>query len=342
MDLSAARRDFPAISVVINNHNKGAFLAECISSVLSQTDAPEEIIVVDDGSSDKSREIIGHFAARHPAIKTVFAPWGGQLSALAHGFPAASGDVLLLLDADDRFVPDHVRTMRARWREFDDADLMYCRFNMFGDAELIEVWKRRRRGIDPSHLMGPIDLEAPYRWGYCMALLYFLPGIFLGNITSTLSLRVSHARRLGLREFLESGGFPVTNGADQFLLLSSALSGGKRVYVPDRTVDYRVLSEGDFHQNAGKYTFFARRFAADDWLLERVARSPDRMRQLLDFELAAVPHPSAGHAALYKQAAKVARRQMAFAERIRARFAGFVRALRLFLYRKGVNTFPRK
>jgi glycosyltransferase involved in cell wall biosynthesis len=332
----------PSISVVINNHNNGKLLTECVDSVLSQTDAPEEIILVDDGSHSSEKFEIEAMLSRYPSIKAIFTEPQGQLACIATGISSATSDVLLFLDGDDRFLPRHVETMRARWGQFGKADLMYCRFAIFGEPAMIEARRSRYRGDDPSYLLGPIDLEASYDWGYSMALTYFMPGLFLGNVTSTLSMRKSHARSLGLMEFGRSGTFRVNISGDYFLLLSSALSGGKRVYVPDRTVEYRVHGKSDSLTNFDNYVFYARRFAMEDWLLNRVPRSPARMRKLLELELSTAPCPSPGHAALYRKAKKIARRQMSAAERLNSALSRGLHDVRLFLYRKGIDTFGKR
>lgn len=332
----------PSISVVINNHNNGSFLVECVESVLAQTDPAEEIIIVDDGSHGSERSGIEAMVSRHSSIKAIFTEQQGQLAAVATGIAAATGEVLLLLDGDDRYLPQHVETMRRRWREFGQADLMYCRFAMFGDEAMIATRKSRYRSIDPAYLIGPIDLEAPYDWGHCMALSYFMPGLFLGNITSALSLRAVHAKHLGLLEFARSGSFKVDISADYFILLSSALTGGQRVYAPDRTVEYRIHTSSDSHTNFDNYIFYARRFAMEDWLLHRVPRSPVRMRKLLEFELATAPQPSPGHAALHRRATKLARRSLPLGERAGAWFRRRLHSLRVLLYRKGFDTFGKR
>ena len=56
------------ISVYITSFNKGKYLRQAITSVLNQSLQPEEIIIVDDGSNDNSREIIKGFASRYPEI----------------------------------------------------------------------------------------------------------------------------------------------------------------------------------------------------------------------------------------------------------------------------------
>jgi hypothetical protein len=90
--------DSPTLSVVVNNHNYGKYLAAAIDSALRQRDAPVEVIVVDDGSTDDSREIIERYGDR---VVPVLKPNGGQASALNAGFARSNGDYVIFLDADD-------------------------------------------------------------------------------------------------------------------------------------------------------------------------------------------------------------------------------------------------
>ena len=92
----------PLVSIVINNYNYERFLARCIDSALSQTYAKTEVIVVDDGSTDSSREVIERYRGR---IVPIHKSNGGQASALNQGFEHAQGDFLVFLDSDDELLP---------------------------------------------------------------------------------------------------------------------------------------------------------------------------------------------------------------------------------------------
>jgi glycosyltransferase involved in cell wall biosynthesis len=102
-----------SVSVVINNYNYGRFLTEAIESALGQSYAGVEVVVVDDGSTDDSREIIARFGDR---IRPVFRENGGQAAALNSGFEASSGEVIFFLDADDLLHPEAVERAMAAWR----------------------------------------------------------------------------------------------------------------------------------------------------------------------------------------------------------------------------------
>jgi glycosyltransferase involved in cell wall biosynthesis len=104
----------PLVSIVVNNYNYSQFLHQPIDSALSQTYADTEVIVVDDGSSDRSPEIITTYGSR---IIPVLKNNGGQASALNAGFQASSGDIVIFLDADDYLFPHAAEKVVAAWQE---------------------------------------------------------------------------------------------------------------------------------------------------------------------------------------------------------------------------------
>lgn len=101
--MSSQPPKLPAISVVIPAYNAELFLADAIRSVLEQTVAPLEIIVVDDGSDDGTARVAQRFGER---VRLIRQPNGGPSSARNSGVAAASGDWVAFLDADDAWLPE--------------------------------------------------------------------------------------------------------------------------------------------------------------------------------------------------------------------------------------------
>lgn len=99
------RTDNPRVSVIITNYNYERYLEAAIQSVLNQDYEDIEVLVVDDGSTDKSRRTIEKFRGQ---IKPVFKENGGQASAFNAGVAQATGDILCFLDADDIWKPEKV------------------------------------------------------------------------------------------------------------------------------------------------------------------------------------------------------------------------------------------
>lgn len=102
-------------SIIINNYNYEQFLPAAIDSAIAQTYAPLEIIVVDDGSTDNSQEIIASYGNK---VIPIFKANGGQASAFNAGFAASSGEVIFFLDADDLFLPTKVPLVMAKFTEY--------------------------------------------------------------------------------------------------------------------------------------------------------------------------------------------------------------------------------
>jgi glycosyltransferase involved in cell wall biosynthesis len=95
----------PLVSILINNYNYARFLGVAIDSALTQSYPSTEVLVVDAGSTDNSREVISRFGNR---VTAIYKENGGQASSFNAGVSACRGDILCFLDADDFFYPDKV------------------------------------------------------------------------------------------------------------------------------------------------------------------------------------------------------------------------------------------
>ena len=105
---SVAEPPAPLVSIVVNNYNYSTFLRQAIDSALAQTYPHVEVIVVDDGSTDESQEII---ESSRRAGTAIFKANGGQASCLNAGFAVSRGDLVLFLDSDDYYQPDAVQAV---------------------------------------------------------------------------------------------------------------------------------------------------------------------------------------------------------------------------------------
>jgi hypothetical protein len=92
-----------AVDIVVNNHDYARYLAAAIDSALAQTHPRTRVIVVDDGSTDDSREVLKGYEGR---VEPVLKENGGQASALNAGLDRCEGDVVMFLDADDVLRPE--------------------------------------------------------------------------------------------------------------------------------------------------------------------------------------------------------------------------------------------
>ena len=120
----------PKVSVVIPCFNYEQYVGLAIQSVLDQTHGAYEIIVVDDGSHDRSREIISRFP-----VKLICQPNYGVACARNEGAKNATGDYIIFLDADDEL--DRFYIEKTLKETQGDTQIVYTDMLMFGDMEIL-------------------------------------------------------------------------------------------------------------------------------------------------------------------------------------------------------------
>ncbi|MDP9054818.1 MAG: glycosyltransferase family 2 protein [Acidobacteriota bacterium] len=113
------------ISVVIPTYNYAHYLTFALDSVLAQTRAADEIIVVDDGSTDNTREVAARYA---PQIHYVYQPNAGLSAARNTGTRLASGDWIAYLDSDDAWKPDKLLRQEEAVRRTPQVSLVFTGF----------------------------------------------------------------------------------------------------------------------------------------------------------------------------------------------------------------------
>lgn len=122
----------PLISVIVPVYNVEAYITACIESVLSQSYSNWELILVDDGSSDGSREIMNRYAAQHTRIRCMdygMPPWNRGVSTARNcGLRAAAGSWCCFLDSDDMLESDYLMSLYAATEQMD-CDIVYCGFS---------------------------------------------------------------------------------------------------------------------------------------------------------------------------------------------------------------------
>ncbi len=196
------------ISVIVPAYNAADILADCLDALLAQTRAPEEIIVVDDGSSDKTAEI-----ACSKGVVVLTQPNQGPAAARNRGAEQASGDVLLFTDADCAPAPDWVERLIA---PFADADVIGAK----------GAYLSCQMGVVPRFVQQ--EYESKYRRLLRQSSIDFID-------------TYSAAYRRAI--FLENGGFdpsfPVPSVEDQDLSFRLARKGYRMVFVPQARVVHR-------------------------------------------------------------------------------------------------------
>ncbi len=113
----------PLVSIVMPNFNHAPYLGTAIASVLTQSYANVELIVVDDGSTDESRAVAARYGNR---IRYIWQENRGLSAARNTGIRAATGEYIGLLDADDLYEPACLATLIATLQANPEADGIYC------------------------------------------------------------------------------------------------------------------------------------------------------------------------------------------------------------------------
>jgi len=96
----------PTVSVIVPTYNRASLIEKTLESLLVQTHPPHEIIVVDDGSTDDTAQVVARFS---PQVRYVLQENGGVSRARNHGASLASGEWLAFVDSDDVWHPDKLR-----------------------------------------------------------------------------------------------------------------------------------------------------------------------------------------------------------------------------------------
>ncbi len=158
----------PKVSIIIPNYNYGKFIAQALESVLRQSFRDYEVIVIDDGSTDNSCEIIEQYSERFGTkLKCIVQSNQGVAVARNNGILKARGDYIAFLDADDIWL-DYALQSLVDAIEGSNCGLVY------GNVEYFDVAMEKRMGIrftSNSELV-------PYRGKDCFAKL-FVHGNFI-------------------------------------------------------------------------------------------------------------------------------------------------------------------
>lgn len=213
----------PLVSVVVPAYNAARYLDECLASICGQTHRNLEVIVVDDGSTDDTPEIIQGFSSADSRVSVLTQQNKYAGVARNNGFSQARGDYVIFLDADDVFEPTMIEQMVERAEEAC-ADVVVCR----------SVALDGRSGLRTplSHALHDVDMAAVYS-GEDLGdrLFQFCVGWPWDKLYRAEFVRQSGLRFQGLR---------TTNDA-YFVFLSLALA-NRIAFVDEACVLHRVCN----------------------------------------------------------------------------------------------------
>lgn len=127
--LDEIKREKHGVSIVITNHNYGRYVGEAIESALNQTVKPDEVIVVDDGSTDDSLDVL----AKYPQTRVITQSNQGVAAARTTGITAAKQPYICLLDADDQLDPRFIESLLPVIDKSPDMGVVYSGLTLFDD-----------------------------------------------------------------------------------------------------------------------------------------------------------------------------------------------------------------
>ncbi|MGO8674025.1 MAG: glycosyltransferase family 2 protein [Capsulimonadaceae bacterium] len=146
----------PLVSVVMPVYNARPYLSTAIDSILAQTHRALELIIVDDGSTDGSLDVVEDYARRDTRIRVLCVAHGGYAIALNAGIAAAEGDYIADLDADDIAVPERLE-IQVEWMRRNGVDICGACVQSFGVRDQV-LWFPQGHAAIRSELMFRVAL----------------------------------------------------------------------------------------------------------------------------------------------------------------------------------------
>ena len=245
---------WPRVSVVVCTHNGALTIRDCLDG-LGKLDYPSfEVIVVDDGSTDHTRDVLAQYAGR---VRTIRTENGGQGHAFNVGIEKARGEFLMLLDADDLWVRQKVEVMVNFAAKHPNAAMLYHRFQ--------NIDEHGRQTGDPQP---PILINGNFEAGFLRS-----GGSWWSPIASVLALRTEHIRRA-----LPLPTYAVREGADTIVTDYCALT-SEIASLPDALTLRRL--HGSNLYASGREDFYYRSKEIREADIRRVEWRIFSLRQLM-------------------------------------------------------------
>lgn len=174
------------LSVIVNNYNYARFLGQAIDSALSQLTDEDELIVIDDGSTDGSHDVLMRYAGS-TGVRVFEQANQGQLGAMLAGLEQAQGELLLMLDSDDYYLAGYLQRMRELAQAHPQVGMFFSAAQPGGDCPPHQL-----RAV--GRMLEGMALEPGVTGATRWTTLY--TGEYVGSPTSGLALRRGLADRI--------------------------------------------------------------------------------------------------------------------------------------------------
>lgn len=139
------------VSAIITTHNRADVLPRAINSVLNQTYKDIELIVVSDGSTDETNDLMAQYADNPNIIYIAYTPSRGGNYARNIGIKAAQGEYVAFLDDDDEWLPKKIQRQLDKFQENPDIALVYTGINIIYNEERVKYYQAANVEGNISH-----------------------------------------------------------------------------------------------------------------------------------------------------------------------------------------------
>ncbi len=209
----------PRFSVVVPVYNAEKYLDECINSVLSQSFADVELVLVDDGSPDSSGHICDRFAALDERVKVIHQQNQGHITARMNGANAASGEYILFLDSDDWLLSGSLEKIDDKIAQYS-CDMLVFRL-VKNEMPCADFFGEEKETVTKAEYLA------------------------VNVIKTALNSLVVRATKRCLFDGIDISSFAgFLNSEDLLLSLSLVRKAGKISYIPDVLYSYRANDSG--------------------------------------------------------------------------------------------------
>jgi glycosyltransferase involved in cell wall biosynthesis len=155
----------PEISILLPFRDAAATLAEALDSTARQTFGNYELLAVDDGSADGSRELAASWAGRDERIRLLSPGRVGLVAALNLGIAEARGELIARMDADDLMRPERLAAQRAYLHDHPEVALVACQVALFPPEQIQAGYREYLRWqnacLSPREIADNIYVESP-------------------------------------------------------------------------------------------------------------------------------------------------------------------------------------
>lgn len=156
------------ISIITPTYNDAHFIKEMLSSLESQTFKNWELIIVDDGSTDNTNEIINNYISLHPTlnIKYIYQKNQDQLNAILNGLEYVTGDYIYILHSDDKFTSDKSLELAINFMQKNDCDAAISNLELINEKSQVIGMQKVKKYKNKEYCM-PLQLLWLGRNLYC-------------------------------------------------------------------------------------------------------------------------------------------------------------------------------